>query len=193
MRRFVCAVLDTETTGFYYNGRDRLVEVAAVKIRDGEIKEDENFSTLLNPERPIPPAATRVNKIVDSMVQEAPFFAEIADSLIDFLSDVDYLFIHNAKFDLGFLNAEMKRCGKKLKLPKIICSVELSRKLYPEFKGHNLNVIAKRLGLFIKTGENRHRALGDVIMTGQAILKFQDDNPLTFLGTLESLVKTEYC
>lgn len=187
------AILDTETTGFSPARGDKLVEVAVVKIREGEVQEADHFSSFVNPERPIPASATRVHQIVDSMVEDAPKFADIYDEMIAFMNDVDYLFIHNAKFDLSFLEAEAAALGKTLNLPKIICSVELSKNLYPSHQYHNLDAIAKRMGLAIKDGELRHRALGDVIMTGEAILKFYEENPLTFLGTLESLAQEQHC
>lgn len=187
-----CAVLDTETTGFSPRRGDRLVEIAAVKIRNAQVMPEESFSTFINPERKIPPAATRVHKIVDDMVISAPLFHEVADGLLEFLGDVDYLFIHNAKFDLEFLEYEMKHCEKCLKLPKIICSVNLSRYLYPESQYHNLDAIAKRFGLKMQDGELRHRALGDVLMTAEALIKFYEDNPLTFFGTLENLADKQY-
>lgn len=189
MHRYTFAVLDTETTGFSPDRGDRLVELAVVKIREGEVQQSEYFSSFINPLRSIPPAATRVHKIVDSMVANAPKFEEVFDEFIEFLEDVEYLFIHNAQFDLRFLEAEAQKIGKSLKLPKVICSVELSKNLYPDHRFHNLDAIAKRFGLEIKNGELRHRALGDVIMTGEALLKFYEENPLTFLGTLESLAQ----
>jgi DNA polymerase III subunit epsilon len=192
MYRHVCAILDTETTGLGPKRGDRIVEVAAVKIRDGDVKKEDYFSSLVNPQRSIPPAASRVNRIYDDMVHDAPVFKDIIEDLLQFLSGVDYLFIHNAKFDIGFLEAEMERINKPLKLPKIVCSVDLSRMLYPQFQRHNLNALAKNFGLSISQGENRHRALGDVILTGEAILKIYEENALTFLGTLEQLSNSKY-
>jgi len=193
MHNLTYAVLDTETTGFYYDRGDRLVEIAAVKIRDGKIVPSDNFQSMINPERSIPLSASRVNHITDEMVTAAPKFAEIIDQFEEFLADVDYVFIHNAKFDLSFLKAEYARCQRALKLPKVVCSVELSKAFYPELRTHNLNAIAKRFDLEIKEGELRHRALGDVILTGEVILKFYEENPLIFLGSLESLENREFC
>lgn len=180
-------VLDTETTGFYAGRGDRLVEIAAIKLEGNNLENRREFCSLINPERKIPPAATRVHKIVDEMLVGKPLFADIADEFFDFVSDVDYLFIHNAQFDLSFIKNESERVKKLVRLPKIVCSVNLSRELYPFERSHNLNAIAKRNGLSIKEGEGRHRALGDVIMTAEAILKFAEDNPLTFQGTIENL------
>ncbi len=195
MHKYTFAILDTETTGLNYkkgNYQDRIVELAVIKIRNGEVQKEEYFSVLINPERKIPPAASRINKITDDMVADAPLFKDIAEEFLDFLKDVDYLFIHNAKFDLGFLEAETEKCKRKLILPKTVCSVDLSRELYPELKAHNLNAIAKRFNLSIKENECRHRALGDVILTGEILLKFYEDNPLIFTGTIESLHNSQY-
>ena len=95
-------VLDTETTGFSPEYGDRIVEVAAIKILNGEIQSKNSFSTLINPQRPIPPGATRIHKISDSMVQQAPEFKDIAEQLHEFCQNTDYIFMHNAKFDLRF-------------------------------------------------------------------------------------------
>lgn len=192
MHQFTYIVLDTETTGLSPKYGDRIVELAAVKIRDGEVQASENFSTLINPKRSIPAAATRVNKIRDDMVQDAPEFESIVDKFHSFCEGVDYVFIHNAKFDIGFLEHEMQKLNRSLKLPKVVCSVELSRRLYPEMRGHNLNALSKRFGIDIKSGEARHRALGDVILTGEVILKLYEDNPLIFQGTLEQLADSRF-
>jgi DNA polymerase-3 subunit epsilon len=95
--------------------------------------------------------------------------------------------MHNAKFDLGFLEQEMKAIQKSFSFPKIICSVELSQALYPQEKSHNLNAISKRCGLSIKKGEERHRALGDVILTAEVLIRFSEENPLIFSGMLDQL------
>ena len=192
MHRYIFSVLDTETTGFYHKNNDRIVEISAVKIKEGQICEKEVFNTLVNPQRNIPPAATRIHKIVDDMVLDSPKFEDISNNLINFLSDVDYLIIHNAKFDLGFLESEMKRIGQSLQLPKVVCSVDLSRKLYPQYKYHNLNAIAKNMGLSIQKDQKRHRALGDVILTAEALLKFYEENSLIFLGTLEQIANKKF-
>jgi len=192
MYRYTYAILDTETTGFYFDKGDRIVEIAALKIRDGEIKEDEKFTTLINPGRSIPLSATRIHNIVDEMVSGAPCFADILDDLMHFLSDVDFLVMHNAKFDLGFLEAEARHANRELRLPRVVCSVELSKNLYPQFRYHNLNAIAKNFGLSVKEGEGRHRALGDVFLTGEALLKFYEENALTFIGTVEQLANNRY-
>jgi DNA polymerase-3 subunit epsilon len=181
-------VLDTETTGFYANRGDKLVEIAAIKVKGQDLDNYESFTSLLNPERSIPPASFRIHQISDDMVKGEPLFCDVCDKFNDFLQGIDYLFIHNAKFDLSFLENESKKAKKSLVLPKIICSVQLSRELYPFERSHNLNAISKRLGLKIKSGENRHRALGDVLLTAEMIRKFAEDNPLIFEGVLENLV-----
>ncbi|PCI24872.1 DNA polymerase III subunit epsilon [Candidatus Peregrinibacteria bacterium] len=192
MQNATYAILDTETTGFYAKRGDRIVEIAAIKFTGEDIEGAQSFSYLINPERNIPKAVTRVHGIVDDMVQDAPVFSAIVDEFIDFLQGVDYLFIHNAKFDLAFLGAEFERAGKACNFPTVICSVELSRALYPFESSHNLNAIAKRCQLSIKEGEGRHRALGDVIMTGEAIRIFYHQNPLVFQGTLEQIIGKGY-
>ena len=183
------AVLDTETTGFHPKYGDRIIEISAVKIINGNIIEEDNFSTLINPERPIPAASTRVHNIKNADVADSPLYKDIIPNLKTFLTGVDYLVMHNSKFDIAFLLEENKKAGDLFQLPKTICSVELSKLLNPKLTRHNLNSLSKHFNVFMKEGENRHRALGDVIMTSEILLKFYQSNPLIFNGTLEQISK----
>ena len=187
MKDITFLVLDTETTWFSPERWDRLLEIAWVKIRNMSISKEENFSTLLNPRRFIPISATRVNKITDEMVIWKPYIEDKIDDFIDFCQDVDYTLIHNAKFDLWFLNYEFKRLWKSFRLPKVVCTVELSKSLYPQYQAHNLDAIKKRFGLDMVDWELRHRALWDVLLTSEVFLKFYEDNPMIFLSELERL------
>lgn len=183
------AVLDTETTGFSAERWDKLIEIAAIKIRNLKLKHTETFETLLDPKRTIPPSASRVNWITYDMLVWKPLIEDKIDELIEFLSDVDYTVIHNASFDLGFLNYELNRLWKNFVIPYPICSVELSKNLYPDFKSHNLDAIARRFNLNIHSWENRHRALWDVILTWEAFLKFYEENPMMFILEVDAISK----
>lgn len=184
---YTFAVLDTETTGFHSSKWDKLLEIAVVKIRNWKVIRKDNFSTLVDPEREIPLSATRVNKITNEMVKWKPKVENIIDEFIDFFNDVDYTLIHNAKFDLSFINYELNKLWKNFKLPNPVCTVELSKRLYPHYSAHNLDAIARRCKLFIEDWELRHRALWDVILTWEVFLRFFEENPMLLLHEVEEI------
>lgn len=152
--------LDLETTGATPL-RDRITEIALVRFEHGV--EIARWQTLVNPEQPIPPFIQNLTGINNEMVANAPTFAEVADKLLSFLEG-SVLAAHNVRFDHGFIKAEFKRIGIPLR-QKVLCTVKLSRLLYPEHKSHGLDAISKRHNI-----ENiaRHRAMGDV----DAVLAF---------------------
>jgi DNA polymerase-3 subunit epsilon len=151
----VCFV-DVETTGTSPS-RDRVTEVGVVAVdRDGEAWRVAEWSSLVNPGIPIPPEIAWLTGISDQMVRSAPPFAGIAEHLYDTFEDS--LFVaHNARFDFGFLKSEFARAGIAWNA-RMLCTVRLSRRLYPDRGSHSLDAIAARFGL---DDSERHRALGD--------------------------------
>lgn len=188
MHNKVFAVLDTETTWFSPQRWDKMVEIAALKIKGLKIDSSDSFVTLLDPQRNIPPSATRVNKITDSMVVGQPLIEDKVNDFIEFFKWVDYTLIHNASFDLNFINFEFKRIWIDFKLPNPICTISLSKILYPNYQLHNLDALSKRFWITMKEWESRHRALWDVIVTWEVFLKFYEENPMIFMSELENLV-----
>lgn len=150
------AFVDLETTGGRA-GADRITEVAIVTLgRDG--KAGEEWSQLLNPQARIPDFVRRLTGISDAMVAGAPLFADIADDLRRRLDG--HLFVaHNARFDYGFLKNEFRRAGIDFRAP-VLCSLRLSRKLFPDAKRHSLDSVVERHGIVRR---ERHRALGDAL------------------------------
>ena len=146
--------LDIETTGGSHT-RDRITEVALIKIEDGEITA--TWETLINPEMPIPRHITSFTGITDEMVKHAPKFENIAGDLYSHLEGA-VMTAHNSRFDHGFLKAEYKRMGGTLRV-RTLCTVKLSRQLYPHVQGHSLDAIMNRFGL---STDSRHRGMGDV-------------------------------
>lgn len=156
-------LLDCETTG----GRatyHRIIEIGLLVIEHGQLVK--SWQSFVDPERPIPPGITRLTGITQSMVIGAPRFAELADELLTVLADRT-LVAHHARFDYGFLKQEFKRLGISYQ-DKPLCSVKLSRVLYPQFNRHGLDQIIRRFGLSI---ENRHRALDDAQMIHRFFMK----------------------
>lgn len=147
------ACLDLETTGLHAAG-DRITEVGLVRIDAGG--RCERWSSFVDPERSIPPEITALTGIDNDMVAEAPTFHGLRDELLDRL-DGHILAAHNARFDTGFLRQSFRREGTAFK-PRVLCSVKLSRALFPGARGHGLDAVMRRLGLACGA---RHRALGD--------------------------------
>lgn len=147
-------LLDLETTGGNATV-DRITEIAAVRVENG--KEVARWSTLVNPGVRIPPFIQSLTGISDAMVASAPAFEDVARQLLDFL-DGAVLVAHNVRFDHGFIVNELQRLERRLQI-KTLCTVRLSRALYPHFKGHGLDAILARHGLHTLA---RHRAMGDV-------------------------------
>jgi len=145
--------LDLETTGASAD-RDRITEVGLIEVIDGEYVDE--WSTLVNPGKPIPAGIIALTGISDDMVAPAPSFADIAPDLQHRL-DGRLLIAHNARFDYHFLRAEFRRLGIAF-TSSVLCTVRLSRRLFPEHRHHNLDSVMER---FTISCAARHRALGD--------------------------------
>jgi DNA polymerase-3 subunit epsilon len=161
-------LLDCETTGGKAT-RDRITEIAVLVVKSGEVVSQ--FQTLINPECTIPPWIEGVTGIRQEQVNQAPTFAQIAEELASLLHN-RVLVAHNARFDYGFIKNEFKRIGVAFSA-KTLCSVKLSRRLYPQFKRHGLDQIIQRLGIQV---ESRHRAMDDT----QVIWQFFEEISQTF-------------
>ena len=147
------AIVDLETTGTY-PAHDRVTEIAVLEVERGEVAAE--WSTLLNPQTAIPPAVQALTGITQSMVSGAPTFGDLAAELHARLEG--RLFVaHNARFDYGFLREEFLRAGIRFQA-RTLCTVRLSRRLYPEEPRHNLDSVIARHHLACGA---RHRALGD--------------------------------
>ena len=177
-------VFDTETTGLDPRKGDKIIEIAGLKIIDGEIREDISFVELVNPERTIPWEAKQVNKISDEDVASCPTIDQILPKFFDFAKDT-ILVAHNANFDLGFLEIEKELCWGYMEVPECLCTMRLSQTLYPSEFRHNLDAVSARMG--ISMPENRHRALPDVIMTASALLKMIQDGNIENIDQLRKM------
>jgi DNA polymerase-3 subunit epsilon len=155
------AFVDLETTGSVATA-DRVTEIGIVRVCDGEFVDE--WSTLVNPERSIPEEIQALTGITNAMVREAPSFCEVRRTVHEMLEG--HLFVaHNARFDYGFLKNEFRRVEMPF-TADVLCTVRLSRRLYPEAVGHGLDALIARHGLqdAIVPGPGRtgrHSALGD--------------------------------
>lgn len=154
------AFLDIETTGGN-SSHDRITEIGIRFWRSGEVVGE--WQTLLNPGTRISPFIEQLTGISNEMVSDAPPFEAIADELEEKLRDTVFV-AHNARFDYGFIKSEYRRLGR-LFSARVLCTVKLSRRLYPEFRRHNMDALIERHGL---KQVQRHRAMGDV----SAMLEF---------------------
>ena len=145
--------VDIETTGAHVN-RDRITELAILRMRAGRLVSE--WQTLVNPQRPIPESIQRLTGIDDEMVRDYPPFTAIGHEVFRRLSGGVFV-AHNARFDYGFLRNELRRCGIRFCAP-VLCTLKLSRRLFPEYERHNLDSIMRRHGLSCRA---RHRAHGD--------------------------------
>ena len=144
--------VDLETTGANF-ANDRIIEIGLVEVDQHGARE---WSSLVNPGLPIPPFITHLTGIDGTMVESAPEFAELAPSVLEKLRG--RLFIaHNARFDYNFLKREFLRLGINFRANSL-CTVKLSRKLFPEHHRHSLETLVARFGIQV---EERHRALAD--------------------------------
>lgn len=148
------AFLDIETTGGNPS-HDRITEVGIRFWRAGEVVGE--WQTLINPDKRISPFIESLTGISNSMVATAPVFEDIAGTLETQLKDTIFV-AHNARFDYGFIKAEFRRLGLVFSA-RVLCTVKLSRRLYPGFRRHNMDALIERHNL---AQVQRHRALGDV-------------------------------
>ncbi len=147
-------VFDLETTGLSA-ASDRMTEIGAVKVRNGEVVEE--FNTFVNPQRKLSAEITQLTSITDEMLVGAPLDRDAIRMFFDFCGDCKMLVAHNATFDASFLKA----CCSREDLPfayTYIDTVAISRQLYPELKRHKLDLVAKHLGL---KEFHHHRACDD--------------------------------
>ncbi|WP_443089497.1 exonuclease domain-containing protein [Vreelandella sedimenti] len=146
--------IDVETTGTRAT-RDRITEIAALKVVNGELVD--RWSSLIYPECKVPAQITQLTGISDDMLVGAPRFVQIAESLREWLGD-GQLVAHNARFDYSFLRNEFKRAGQDYRV-SLICTLRLSRRIAPQERQHNLKALLNRYAI---TPICHHRAGDDV-------------------------------
>jgi DNA polymerase-3 subunit epsilon len=173
--------IDLETTGANPTV-DRITEIGIVEVDGDKVT---HWSTFVNPQVPIPAFIQGLTGITDAMVKSAPLFSELAEELYARLQGG--LFIaHNARFDYGFLRNAFKEAGYGLR-SEVLCTVKLSRKLFPEESKHNLDALIARHGL---VADGRHRALADADLLWQFWSKMQSDiEPERFATALGQLLQ----
>jgi DNA polymerase III subunit epsilon len=161
-------VLDTETTGLDPADGHRIIEIGCVELMD-HLPTGVTFQRYLNPERLVPIESQRVHGITDEHLADKPFFAHIADDLQDFLGDAP-LVIHNASFDLKFLNSEFHRLSRPPISPaRAIDTIEIAKAKIPGAR-YSLDELCKRFGIDLSV-RTKHGALLDAELTARVYLE----------------------
>ncbi len=156
------SIIDTETTGMHPSYA-RVIDIGIIRVENGAVVK--RYETLVNPGEPLPRIITRLTGITDAMLVGAPAFADVALEVEKMLAGSVFV-AHNAAFDYGFIKHEFSRAGIEWSADSL-CTVLLSRQLFPRERSHSLDAIIERYG--IGTDE-RHRALPDA----EAVLEFME-------------------
>ncbi|MBM7644383.1 DNA polymerase-3 subunit alpha (Gram-positive type) [Scopulibacillus daqui] len=161
-------VFDVETTGLsaVYH---KIIELAAVKVRRGEIID--RFERFANPHESLSQTIIELTSITDDMLQDAPEIEEVLKDFYEFIGD-SILVAHNASFDMGFMNANYERIGYEKLTNPVIDTLELGRFLYPDMKNHRLNTLCKAFNIDLT---QHHRAIYDAEATGYLLWKMISD------------------
>ena len=151
-------VLDTETTGVEANSGDRIVEIGCVELVN-HCPSGRNFHVYINPERSMPDGAFRVHGLSEAFLSDKPLFAAIADDFVEFIGDAR-LVIHNAAFDIGFLNMELKRLGRgPIEPTRVVDTLAMARRKHPG-ASNSLDALCSRYGID-NAKRTKHGALLD--------------------------------
>lgn len=161
-------VLDTETTGLRADEGHRIVEIGCLELIN-HVPTGREFQCYLNPGRPMDEGASKVSGITDAMLKDKPRFAEISPQLLAFLEEAP-LVIHNAAFDIGFLNAEFKLAGQpEMPLERAIDTVRLARRKFPGAPA-SLDALCKRFNIDLSVRVT-HGALVDARLLAEVYLE----------------------
>jgi len=176
--------LDTETTGLNAAGGDGIVEIGCIEMLNRRLTGN-NRHYYLNPQRPSHPDALRIHGLTEEFLADKPLFTTIADELMSFLAGAEVV-IHNAAFDIGFLDEELRRCGRAAvsdAVGKVSDSLLMARELFPG-KSNSLDALCKRLEVD-NSNRTLHGALLDAgllaevyigMTRGQGLLVIDDDD-----------------
>ncbi len=160
-------VLDTETTGLDPLAGHRVVEVGCIELMN-LVATGRGLQLYLNPEMPMPAGAQEVHGLTDEFLADKPLFADKVDELLEFIGD-SQLVIHNAQFDLGFLNAELARCGKARLANAYIDTVSMARRKFPGQRA-SLDALCERFGVD-NSNRTKHGALLDAELLAEVYLE----------------------
>ena len=162
--------LDSETTGLSPDAGDRIIEIGCVEMINRRLS-GRNLHFYLNPQRPSHPDAVKIHGLTDEFLADKPLFASVADELLAFVAGADII-IHNASFDVGFLNAELKRLARAPfpgRVGSVTDSLLMARSMFPG-KANSLDALCKRLEVD-NTGRSLHGALLDAGLLAEVYIR----------------------
>jgi DNA polymerase-3 subunit epsilon len=181
-------VFDTETTGLDPSTGDRLVEIGCVELIN-RIPTGESFHCYFNPDRDMPAAAEAVHGLSARFLSDKPRFPEKVQALLEFLGD-SMLVAHNARFDFGFLNAELTRCGLAIvDMGRMIDTIAIARTLHPGAK-HSLDALCSRYGID-RSHRVKHGALLDAELLAQLYIELTGGRQIGLTLVETDIVVTE--
>ena len=161
-------VMDTETTGLDHRNGDRLIEIGCIEIAN-RIPTGTELHLFINPERDVPAEAQAVHGISTEFLHDKPVFAEVADQFLEFIGD-DPLVIHNASFDIGFLNAELKMIGQApLSMDRVVDTLALARRKHPAGP-NNLDALCRRYNID-NSRRVKHGAILDSLLLAEVYIE----------------------
>ena len=160
--------MDTETTGLDPNGGDRIVEIGGVELVN-HLPTGRTYHQYINPERSMPREAFEIHGLGDDFLRDKPVFARVADDFVNFIGDAT-LVIHNASFDMAFLNAELSRAGhEKLPMTRALDTLDIARRKFPGAQA-SLDALCKRFGVD-NSAREKHGALLDSEILAEVYLE----------------------
>lgn len=174
--------VDVETTGLSSRSGGRVLEIAAIRVENHTIVD--TFNTLINPETNVPYFITNITGIRDDHVASAPLFSEVIKNIEATTKDAIFV-AHNVNFDYNFIQDEFRKCGETFSRMKL-CTVQLSRALYPFERGHSLGKIIERHGY---TVDYRHRAYDDAEVLYRFFEDMYQKDPIKLLAHANRLIR----
>jgi DNA polymerase-3 subunit epsilon len=161
-------ILDTETTGLSPQGGDRLIEIGCIELVN-RIPSGREFHCFVNPDRDVPAEAVAVHGLTGDFLKDKPRFAEVAGAFLQFIAE-DAIVIHNAAFDIGFLNYELGRLSLgPIPMDRVTCTLQLARRRHPAGP-NNLDALCKRYGID-NTKRTKHGALVDSLLLAEVYIE----------------------
>ncbi len=170
-------VFDTETTGIMPGDGHRVVEIGALEMV-GRVLTGKTFHTYIDPCRPMPKDSQAIHGLSSAFLTGQPVFEAVVDEFLAFIEDSP-LVAHNAVFDFGFINYELKRCGMRI-IPdtRAVCTLELSRKKHPGAK-HTLDALCNRYGVDL-SARTKHGALIDAELLARVYVELTGGRQIGF-------------
>jgi DNA polymerase III subunit epsilon len=161
-------ILDTETTGLSHQNGDRLIEIGCIELVN-RIPSGREFHRFVNPQRDVPAEAEAIHGLSTAFLRDKPLFADVAGEFLEFIAQ-DAIVIHNAAFDIGFLNFELGRLSLgAITMDRVTCTLQLAKRRHPAGP-NSLDALCKRYGID-NTKRTKHGALVDSLLLAEVYIE----------------------